>query len=356
MINLIELITHFHEEEVLDFPDNLEEASKNRILQLILQKQANYSEIPADSQVESTLGNCIPVSSKRKPLRKKLLFVIFAAVLLFSMAVFASSDGQWDIRLMEFWHLTDTTYLEGGNVLINKSSTSNHMTLTACSSIGDKNNVSILLETDYIYDESGNNFSKESNYCFLFGIEQVSVSDKDGLPANGWSSVMESYLDSGKLYFLLNITCTDINRQKISIALKDLYMYEENSDNKILINDGTWNLEWTYQYKANVKTCYPFKLADCGNEKVLITKIETTPLSIRVTGIRNYFDGEWTIEEESDIRKVYKGDSLEPVEFQPTVYGCGNGMFLEWNVVFMEPAEPEEISGIQIGRTTLKFR
>lgn len=132
MINLIELITHFHEEEVLDFPDNLEEASKNRILQLILQKQANYSEIPADSQVESTLGNCIPVSSKRKPLRKKLLFVIFAAVLLFSMAVFASSDGQWDIRLMEFWHLTDTTYLEGGNVLINKSSTSNHMTLTAC--------------------------------------------------------------------------------------------------------------------------------------------------------------------------------------------------------------------------------
>lgn len=167
---------------------------------------------------------------------------------------------------------------------------------------------------------------------------------------------MESYLDSGKLYFLLNITCTDINRKKISITLKNLYMYEENSDNKILINDGTWNLEWTYQYKANVKTCYPFKLADCGNEKVLITKIETTPLSIRITGIRNYFDGEWTIEEESDIRKVYKGDRLEPVEFQPTVYGCGNGMFLEWNVVFMEPAEPEEISGIQIGRTTLKFR
>lgn len=356
MINIIELITHIREEEAPDFPDTLEESYRNRILQLILQKQADYSEIPADSQIKSAVGNCSPAKSKRKPLRKKLLIAMFAAALLFGMAAFAANDGQWDIRLMEFWHLTDTTYLEGGNVLIDKSSTSNHMTLTARSSIGDKNNVSIVLETDYTYDEPGNDFSEEKDCYFIFDTAQISILDKNGLPAKGWGFVMESYLDEGKLYFLLNITCTDINRQKISITCKDLYMYEKDSENKILINDGTWNLEWTFQYKANVETYYPFKLADCGNGKVLITKIETTPLSIRVTGIRNYFKWNPAAEKEFDIKKVYKKESQESVEFLPTVYSCGNHTFLEWNVVLNEPAGPGEISGIQIGDTVLKFR
>ena len=356
MINIIELITHIHEEEAPDFPDNLDESYKNRILHLILRKQANNSEIPADFQMKSTVDNCIPKKYKRNPPGKRLWIAMFAAALLAGMAAFAANDGQWDIRLMEFWHLTDTTYLEGGNVLIDKSSTNNHMTLTARSSIGDKNNVSILLETDYTYDKSESDFLEENDCYFIFDTSRISVLDKNGMPAKGWSSVMESYLDKGKLYFLLNITCTDINRKKVSITCKDLYMYEKDSENKILINDGTWNLEWTFQYKANVKTYYPFNLADCGDRKVLITKIETTPLSIRVTGMRNYFEWDPAAEEESDIKKVYRGERQESVEFLPTVYGCTNRMFLEWNVVLKEPAEPGEISGIQIGETVLKLR
>lgn len=350
MINIVELITHIREEEALDFPDNLDESYRNRILQLILQKQADYSDIPVGSQIKSTVDNCSLTKSKRKLPGKRLFIAMFAAALLVGMAAFAANDGQWDIRLMEFWHLTDTTYLEGGNVLIDKSCTSNHMTLTAYSSIGDKNNVSIVLETDYTYD------GPENDCYFIFDTAQISVSDKNGLPAKGWSSVMESYLDKGKLYFLLNITCTDINRQKVSITCKDLYMYEKDSENKILINDGTWNLEWAFQYKANVRNYYPFKLAYCGNKKVLITKVETTPLSIRVTGISTHFDWDPAAEEEFDIKKVYTGESQESVEFLPTVYGCGNRMFLEWNVVLKEPVEPGEISGIQIGETILEFR
>ncbi len=356
MINIIELITHIREEEILDFPGNLEESQRNRILQLILQKQADYSEISSDSQIKSAVDNCSPAKPRKNLLGKRGLIAMFAAALLFGMAALAANDGQWDIRLMEFWHLTDTAYLEGGNVLIDKSSTNNHMTLTARSSIGDKNNVSIVLETDYFYDDSGNVHSGENDCYFIFDTSQISVSDKNGLPAKGWSSVMESYLDNGKLYFLLNITCTDINRQKVSITCKDLYMYEKDTENKILINDGTWNLEWTFQYKANVKTYYPFKPADCGNEKVLITKVETTPLSIRVTGIKSYSKWNPATAEEFDIKTVYRGECRETVDFLPTVYGCSNGMFLEWNVILKEPAEPGEISGIQIGKTTLKFR
>lgn len=358
MTNIVELITHIREDEALDFQGNLEEDCKNRILHLILLKQENNPEIPAASHNESAVDNSKTTKPKRKFVRKRLLIAMFAAALLFGMAAFAANDGQWDIRLMEFWHLTDTTYLEGGNVLIDKSSTSNDMTVTALSSIGDKNNVSILLETDYTYDNRLKNSHEETDFYFIFDTMNISVSDKSGFPASsGWSSVMESFSENGKLYFLLNITCKDINRQKVSITLKDLYMYEKSSEDEILVNDGIWNLEWTYQYKANVKTYYPFEFADCGKEKIFITKIEASPLSIRVTGIRNYFhkDRDQTINEDFDIKKVYRRNHQESAEFTPTTAGCSNHMFLECNAVLNSPVEPEEISGIQIGETVVAF-
>lgn len=356
MTNIVELITHVHEEEALDFQGNLEEDCKNRILHLILQKQEHHPEIPAASHTKSAIGSSKMIKSKKRFVKKKLLIAMFAAALLFGMAAFAANDGQWDIRLMEFWHLTDTTYLEGGNVLIDKSSTSNVMTVTALSSIGDKNNVSILLETDYPFDDRSKDPHEKNDFYFIFDTMNISVMDKNGWPASsGWSSVMESFSENGKLYFLLNIVCKDINRQRVSITLKDLYMYEKSSEEEIMVNDGTWNLEWTYQYKANVKTYYPFTFANCGKEKILITKIEATPLSIRVTGIKNYFDRNQTTVEEFAIKKVYRNDNQELVEFTPTSYGCSNHMFLECNVVLNDPVEPAELSGIQIGGTVVTF-
>ncbi len=356
MTNIVELITHVHEEEALDFQGNLDEDCKNRILHLILQKQEHHPEIPAASHTESAVGSSKMIKSKKRIVRKRLLIAMFAAALLFGMATFAANDGQWDIRLMEFWHLTDTTYLEGGNVLIDKSSTDNGMTVTALSSIGDKNNVSILLETDYPFDDPSKDSHEKNDFYFIFDTMNIFVLDKNGFPASsGWSSVMESFSENGKLYFLLNIVCKDINRQRVSITLKDLYMYEKSSEEEILVNDGTWNLEWTYQYKANVKTYYPFTFSNCGKEKILITKIEATPLSIRVTGIRNYFDRNQTTIEEFTIKKVYRNDNQELVEFTPTTYGCSNHMFLECNVVLNDPVEPAELSGIQIGETLMKF-
>lgn len=359
MTNIVELITHVHEDEILDFQGNLEEDCKNRILHLILQKQEHNPEISAASQNESAVNNSKTITSKRIFVRKKLIIAMFAAALLFGMAASAANDGQWDIRLMEFWNLTDTTYLEGGNVLIDKSSTSNGMTVTALSSIGDKNNVSILLETDYTCNDQWKDSHAKNDFYFIFDTMNISVSDKSGFPASsGWSSAMESFSENGKLCFLLTITCKDINRQKVSVTLKDLYMYEKSSEDDILINDGTWNLEWTYQYKANVKNYYPFTFAHCGKEKILITKIEVTPLSIRVTGIRNYFHknyNQMVTLEEFDIKKVYRKDAQEPTKFTPTTYGCSNHMFLECNVTLNTPVEPSELSGIQIGETVVRF-
>ncbi|MCM1159932.1 MAG: hypothetical protein NC412_01805 [Roseburia sp.] len=355
MTNLIELITHIHEEEALDFQGNLEENQKDRILHLILQKQKNNTEIPTAFHNKSAVDNYKTISSNRSFVRKRLIIAILTAALLFGMAAFAANDGQWDIRLMEFWHLTDTTYLKGGNVLIDKSSTSNDLTLTALSSIGDKNNVSILLETDYAYDNMPKNSLEKEDFYFNFDTAYVSISDKNGAPSSGWGSIMESFSENGKLYFLLTITCKDINRKKVNITCKDLYMYEESSEDKILINDGIWNLEWTYQYKSNVKYYYPFAIADCGEEKILITKIEVTPLSIRVTGIANYFHKNHIKTMTGTIRNVYGKDMQELVEFTSTGYGSKYNMFLEWNIVLNAPLENTELSGIQIGETVVEF-
>ncbi|MBD5543470.1 MAG: hypothetical protein HDR01_04275 [Lachnospiraceae bacterium] len=116
MTNLAELITYVHEDEALDFQGNLEEDCKNHILYLIMQKQGHNHEISVSPHKESEVNNLKTRKSKRIFIRKRLIIVMLTAAILFCMSAFAANHGQWDIRLMEFGHLTDTAYLEEGNL------------------------------------------------------------------------------------------------------------------------------------------------------------------------------------------------------------------------------------------------
>ena len=365
MSDILNLITQISDKETVDFENSMEPKRKERVTSRILAKIDTYSNSTADASTSNISTNDNIVTNKfvqsQNPVRifkkKKWLVAILAATFLFSMVALAANDGSWDIRLMEYWNLTDTTYLSDGAVLIDvKSNQDNHMSVTAYSSIGDKNNTAIILEVDITDEKSDELLDLSEKGYFLFDSNDINLQNKNGSPANfGYGSCLESFVEDGKLYFLLTINCENINRLGINLILKDLY-YETEAGERTLFKEGTWNLQWTYQYAENVKTYYPFKTANCSGINVFITKVEVSPISISIWGIRNPFsnnekDQTFHMPDSFQINKILLKDGKESTDFEPSVSGSSNNMFLDSSVILSTPKEIGEIFGLQIGDT-----
>ena len=203
---------------------------------------------------------------------KKLVVVLLAAALVLALGVMAVSAAvrhDWDRAILDFMGIrdADTTQLEDGTVLIGESDTCSgrdlltgeqkEITFIASSSIGDKNAAYIRIDTDYEVPED---FDPETDYFMTEDFDlEVTTNYLQG--ALDRSSVLESQVENGKLFFLLEISGTkNIDRSKVVLTFENLYYYhdlgmgdKDDAPPKELVFRGSWNLEWKFDYRTVTK-------------------------------------------------------------------------------------------------------
>ena len=298
----------------------------------------------------------------RKRSYKVWLILAAAISLIFAFGITGAARNQWDLGIVDFMGLEDAESLElyGGEVEINVSAESHGITLTAVSSIGDKNSAYIRLETDYELPET---FNPETDYILPWDVS-MHISNKDEQLTKDYASTHMFLEDNGRLCFMLSISdCQDLNQSHVKLQMKDLYLYHdlhqpESTVEEELLFEGTWELEWTYQYEANAKTCRMIKRFENNGVNYYLTKVEITPISIRIEAFRMPWDREKENPEDLIQGVIYKDGTKLLIPHQ-SVCGVRNGMFITQFVdvgVISEVIKINEIDCIIVGGDVVALR
>lgn len=355
MYKIDELVTEIYADEVIEISGDLTEQQKKLIETKVLK------------EIETN-------KFRRFPRRRKSMILLVASlVLILSLTVFATKKQEWDIALMNFMGLnsTDILQLEGGEVIINEKITSEwvnysqnakgekkEFSITRITSIGDRNSAYLKINTDY---ELPKEFDEKTDYI-LPGNSAVDIT-YEKLFGNkefcSYASEFKAAYEAGKLGFLISIeNCENLNKCNVSLKIEDLYWYHdlgqyeetEDTESEELLAKGKWETNWKYSYKSNVKTIYKMKWIETTEGKIFLTKIEISPISIRIEAIRNPKDRKlpWTTELLEQI--LYKDGTKVSVETISTG-GLGNGIFIDEfvDVYYLgEVLKPEEIKCLKI--------
>ena len=279
---------------------------------------------------------------------KKLVVVLLAAALVLALGVMAVSAAvrhDWDRAILDFMGIrdADTTQLEDGTVLIGESDTCSgrdlltgeqkEITFIASSSIGDKNAAYIRIDTDYEVPED---FDLETDYFMTEDFDlEVTTNYLQG--ALDRSSVLESQVENGKLFFLLEISGTkNIDRSKVVLNFENLYYYhdlgmgdKDDAPPKELVFRGSWNLEWKFDYRTVTKKAKMHEKVQVGEAAGYLTTVEITPLGIRIEG-RIAFDS-WDVPtgklEAMKIEKITLKDGRAIAITETDSWGTSRGTY-----------------------------
>ena len=313
---------------------------------------------------------------------KKLVVVLLAAALVLALGVMAVSAAvrhDWDRAILDFMGIrdADTTQLEDGTVLIGESDTCSgrdlltgeqkEITFIASSSIGDKNAAYIRIDTDYEVPED---FDPETDYFMTEDFDlEVTTNYLQG--ALDRSSVLESQVENGKLFFLLEISGTkNIDRSKVVLTFENLYYYHDlgmgDKDDalpKELVFRGSWNLEWKFDYRTVTKKAKMHEKVQVGEAAGYLTTVEITPLGIRIEG-RIAFDS-WDVPtgklEAMKIEKITLKDGRAIAITETDSWGTSRGTYGYkfrgyYGVgVLGEPLNPDEVESITTDGKEIKI-
>lgn len=344
------LINVIYEDEVLEIDGELSASQTERIEQQIFLTLENNSSVI------------------HFPKRKRKIAVLVAALIaLLSFTSFAMDKQEWDISLINFMGLnsSDHLQLEGGEVTINESKTfpcvdysdkvsgtPTEFSITSITSIGDRNSAYIRVHTNY---QLPANFNPKTDYI-LPENHRLDITHKNAVgqeKPSSFGSVFTGIYEDGKLGFLISIeNCEDLNKSHVRLSLENLYWYHdldtsENNSTKAndlikpeeLLCEVTGDIEWKYSYKSNTETYRMLKRISSDNGEYFITKIEISPISIRLEAIRNPKDRDTEWNGEILEKIVYKdGTSFVFDEFSGA--GLSNGYLMD---VFWRAEEMGEI-------------
>lgn len=273
---LYELMEEINDIEADMIEKNLDILKDESVGDISLKKQESlvmekiYAELNKQESTEQTEKP--QKISKHRFNKRKFVVLLVAAVMMFSMVVYARAN-DWDIEFAKLIGLNGAMEeLEGGYVKIGESVTEGDITITAVQSIGDKNNQWIQFDTSIPWEVG------EEGY-YVFGDIEIELSKLFGR-AEGCSAMWYCYNNNGNVSLLLQLSKKDINRLNVSITLKELYQYDgmNEDEEETLVSGETWEFKWKNYYAANTITRHP-------KEKInnfTIDTIEVTPISLRV--------------------------------------------------------------------------
>ena len=347
MNRLDDLISVIRDSEAVDIDDALDKDCRKRIENMVFK-----------GMEETT------VILKRKKSKRWLVLTVAATLIMaLGLTAYAAKENEWDIALINFMGISDanTLQLENGVVEIQQgqksrcidyssaeSGEAREIEMLATTSIGDKNEVYVLIETDYVLPAD---FNVETDYV-LPKDYRLSVEPNKG----GYGSVFTYFAEDNRLGFLLAISnCRDINKAEISLRMENLYLYhdlqEDDTDReKELLCEGTWELKWSYNYRSNTKTermLHPF---EADGVTYYLTKVEVSPISIRLEAFRMPQDRDKD-HEDVWLEEIHFSDGTVLRIDNPSGGGIENGMFAEEYTgveSFGDAINPKEIAALVI--------
>ena len=386
------LIREIQEHEIVEIDNGLDKDRMQKIEERILKA---LEEERQEEYEEGSYGgsNCADRSYGRKKSRRSRLVLVLAAVLTFALGLtaYAAKENEWDIALIDFMGISNasTLQLENGVVEINQGQRSvcmdyghvegggqREVEMRAASSIGDKNEVYIRIETDYVLPED---FNPGTDYI-LPEDYSLSVSPNK----SGYGAVFTYFAEDNKLGFLLAISnCQDVNRAEISLSMENLYWYhdlnradtnvkteavtnagervkseEETKPEKELLCEGSWDLNWSYHYKSGTETYHMLRPFVSGGVTYYLTKVEVSPISIRLEAFRM----------PEDRKKAYPDIAVEEIHFSDGTIleldgasgaGMRNGMFANVYIgveTLGDGIDPEEVEMLVIAGEEIILR
>ena len=334
MFKIDELIENICKNEAIDIPGEINPAQQKRIENLVREK------------IETT--DRIRYFRKRK---HRILLLAATLILTLGLTVFAATENEWDIRLIHFMGLnkSEVLQLDGGEVIIREKVSSNWrdyrktpegeektITITEITSIGDQNSAYIRVNTDYELPEK---FDETTDYILpekhSLNITYKNIWGREKMRTFGSSFV--GFYENGKLGFLISVeNCKNLNKCNVQLKMENLYWYHdlgehwenETSVPEELLCEGEIETRWTFSYKSNVKTKHLFKKIESEEGEYYITKIQISPISIRIEAIRN----------PKDRKKAWAGNMLEKICYKDETIieiqsssggGVLNGIFID---------------------------
>lgn len=266
MYNIDDLIQNIQDNEIPNLEGTLDAEAQQRIEKKVLE------------QINSD------VIHFPKRIRRKLLKLAIASILILAFGLTCTATKKdWDSSLFEHLGISasERGKLKNNDVQTKPSDTCSGVTLTAVSSIGDRNIGYIRINTDY---EIPDNFDPETNFI-TFDEISVKTFSKEGT----FHASEKAFLEDNKLCFFINVSDSkNIRKSTISISIGDILLYHSLDDfvahtNGEVLVEGTWNLNCKYQYTDSIQSHRMLKKVQFQNITYYITKIELSKLSIRIS-------------------------------------------------------------------------
>lgn len=323
---LDDMIRDIHSDEAPEFGGKLEEQQQKHIEQMVLSAICHEKDTMALEKESLSAKETSPEkeslsaketspekekkSGKKKLNRRKWMTFLFAAAFIaaFAMTAGAAAQNDWDVAIVNFMGISDadTVQLPDGNIQIGVSDVSygvdysknpagekKKITLTAASSIGDRNAAYIRFDTDYELPED---FDPERDYVLPEDMDlSVFLKNPQKSVESMRGSTFTCMEENGKLVLLLYIAnCRKINKSYVDLTIKNLYLYHDygitdgsRSEEPELLYSGSWSLDWKYSYRSRVKSKRMMESVELDGVKCFITHMEVSPLGIRFEGFVN---------------------------------------------------------------------
>lgn len=242
-------------------------------------------------------AKALPSRRKRRAVYRAAAAAAALLVLLTASLVYADGLRDFDIRLESLLGMEGAMEtLPGGYVKLDVSASSGGHRIRAYESLGDRNSQWIWLKTDIPWELP---VDEETGAYYLFDTMSFSASDPSETRGNPWldgGGFMYCFNDQGCVGLMYCMGGYEgINRARIHVKLKDLYAYDYKDasyEERRLQTAGEWNLTWENHYAANICTSHPVQPLP-GNAQdpeygtVLLTGVELSPVSLRLTAVKN---------------------------------------------------------------------
>lgn len=373
-INLDDLIQEIYETEAPDLPGFLDQEQQKRIEARILEQIKEESMLKMKLEKNGKQENVREVPVVRKKKRRWLVLALAAVLLLgLCLGTFAGREDNWDESMLEFIGLgkEDHLELESGEVKLEAYDVSwareyKDAELTAEkvvrmqveTSVGDKNSACVRIGTDY---DVPDDFDAERDYILPENSDIHVYENPEKKVETMKGTILGSYLENGKIGFFVYLTgCKDLNQSYVSMSFENLVWYrsQEGDEEKERLLEASWDLQWKYDYKSSTEQDTMLKKIKVDGINYYITKVEISPLSVKVEGFRMPWNRKASYEQfKIDEIRYQDGNVLNVGDFSSV--GCRNGMQMDLFLgtpQMQTTIQVEKLKSIVIGGNEIKIK
>ena len=344
-----QMFSEIYETETMNLQDGsellaegLSKEEKERILKMALEKM----------NVEQKSVDTIPKRNKRR-----ILTIALVAVLAFATTAFAAELFQWDVRISNYLGIKEENRgsLSGGGMNVGVSAEDNGVKIEAVQTIGDANNMYILLD---VTAPEGQRIYPNTRFDMVY----LTV---DGVTGMGYSCDMLPDKDENdnKATLLVSMDANNkINDKTIKLKFENMGHYVIGDGDMKSDVKGVWELEWKLNYK-DISTTYQIgrEMEREGN-KVTGDSIAVSPIALNLRMSGDYFkelDSKppqpgWELPLQINAVTLKDGTVLTQDDVSST--GTSNrGTEFVMNMQFKELLDAKQVKSVTVNDTVIEL-